>query len=95
MVLWRAKDLGVREIARRLGVSAVVGLASAAPKRGDTRRQLGLSGNDCTMARGACGAAPESREADDEPGTAVICGEPAGRCGRGGVSQHHPSRGSR
>ena len=64
------------------GASAIDGLARAAPKRGDTGRQPGLSGNDCTVACGAGGASPESREADDEAGTAVVCGEPAGRCGR-------------
>ena len=70
------------------GTSGVNGVAGTAARLGDAGRQPGLSGDDCTMARGAGSAATEACEADHQSGTANVCPGPAGRCrgrtGRGG-----------
>ena len=60
---------------RRLppGTSAFDDLAGAAAQRGNARRQPGLPSDDRSVARGASVVSPESGEARDEPGAAILC----------------------
>ena len=84
IALWRARGLGVREIARRLGRAAST---ISRELRRNAGRQPGLPGNHRAVACGAGGASSEGGEACDECGAAGLCGGTAcwdrrrsGRC---------------
>jgi hypothetical protein len=82
IALWRVQGHGVREIARRLGRSAVDDLAGAAAQCCDARRRSGLSGHHRAVARRAGRAASEAGEAGGQRGAAALRAGPAGRRGR-------------
>jgi DNA-binding transcriptional ArsR family regulator len=82
IALWRAQDLGVREIARRLGRAPST--ISRELRRNAATRGGNLDYRATTAQWHAERAArrPKGGEAGDEPGAAVVCSEPAGRCRR-------------
>ena len=94
----KAQQLGVRQIARRLGRSAVDDLPGAAPQRRDPRRPAGVSSHDGAVAcRPAC-QAPEAGQARRQRRAARVRAGPACRRGRRarrhGGARSEGSRGS-
>ena len=79
IALLRAQELGVREIARRLGRDPVDDLAGAAPQRVDADVAARLQGVDRAVARRAARPPAEGREAGRQRTAAGVRAGPARR----------------